>query len=135
MKQSLYTPQDIFAEARNEAEVSNLLNTDAYKVFMLDFILAHPEYRNLKIRRDLTIRTPGIQTASVIPQESLERQLAWTKSIAGISESDAQYLRQMSTSDGEQRLRDETIDYLQHLTLSDYEIGIDHNNNYTLRFE
>jgi len=41
----LYKPEDIFPSLRDDAEVDNLLNNDVYKFFMLDFVLAHPEYR------------------------------------------------------------------------------------------
>lgn len=42
---------------------------------MLDFILAHPEYAGTPVRWKMTIRNSDIQTAEVIPQEKLERQL------------------------------------------------------------
>lgn len=41
----LHSPADFFPALSEQAEVDNLLNNDIYKFFMLDFILAHPEYR------------------------------------------------------------------------------------------
>jgi hypothetical protein len=42
---NLYSPEDFFPVLSEQAEVDNLLNNDVYKFFMLDFILAHPEYK------------------------------------------------------------------------------------------
>lgn len=78
---NLYTPTDFFAAARDEAEVDNLLNTDVYKFLMLDFILANPEYKDLNVKRQMTIRSKGIRTAEVIPLTALQEQLEATKSI------------------------------------------------------
>lgn len=78
---NLYTPRDIFAAARDEAEVSNLLNTDMYKFMMMDFILAHPEYKDVNVRRDLKIRSKNVRTADVIPERALREQLEATKAI------------------------------------------------------
>jgi len=40
----LYKPSDLFAVARDEAEVDDLTNNDIYKFLMLDFALANPQY-------------------------------------------------------------------------------------------
>jgi len=81
MRNNLYTPTDIFAVARNEAEVDNLLNTDIYKFMMLDFILTKPEYRDIVVKWKMTVRSRDVKTANVIPKESLIEQLEFTKSI------------------------------------------------------
>ena len=52
-----------------------------YKVMMMDFILANEKYKNLNVRREMKIRTPGMRTAEVIPREALEAQLEMTKNI------------------------------------------------------
>jgi nicotinic acid phosphoribosyltransferase len=78
---TLYSPKDFFAEARNEAEVDNFLNNDLYKFLMLDFILAHPEYKDLEVNRKMLIRSKHIKTAKVIPIEALKAQLEHTKNI------------------------------------------------------
>lgn len=46
---------------------------------MLDFVLAHPEYAGTPVRWKMTIRNPNIRSATVIPQEKLERQLKLTQ--------------------------------------------------------
>ncbi|USN54477.1 MAG: hypothetical protein H6765_08135 [Candidatus Peribacteria bacterium] len=130
----LYTPQDFFAEARDEAEVDNLLNTDVYKLLMLDFVLAHPEYQNIPVKRDMTIRSKGLQTANIIPLAALSKQLEATKQVSGISPADASYLRGMTTNNGKALFQEETLNYLQNLQLPEYQIGKDANNNYTLSF-
>lgn len=76
-----YTLQNCFAAARDEAEVSNLLNNDIYKFLMLDFILAHPEYRDMQVRWAMTVRDPSVHLAQVIPEEALRSQLDMTRSI------------------------------------------------------
>jgi len=92
-KNHLYTPSDLFAVARDEAEVSNLMNNDIYKFLMLDFILAHPEYKDLNVKWQMTIRSKGIRTAEVIPLTALLEQLEATKMIPGIQDADISYLR------------------------------------------
>jgi nicotinic acid phosphoribosyltransferase len=82
MRNLLYRPNDLFAVARDEAEVDNLLNTDVYKFLMLDFILANPEYRDLEVKRKMTIRSKDVKTALVIPKEALIEQLEATKKIS-----------------------------------------------------
>ena len=70
-----YELTDIFAVANNEAEIDNHMNNDVYKFYMLDFILNHPEYKDIEVERKMTIRSNDIRTADVIPQEQLEEQL------------------------------------------------------------
>lgn len=76
-----YTLQNCFATARDEAEVSSLLNNDIYKFLMLDFILAHPEYSDMRVRWAMTVRDPSVHLADVIPEHTLRSQLDMTKSI------------------------------------------------------
>jgi nicotinic acid phosphoribosyltransferase len=82
MKNNIYSPKDFFAVARDEAEVNNLLNTDIYKFMMLDFVLANPEWKNIQVKRKMTIRSKGIKTAFVIPESALIEQLEATKNIS-----------------------------------------------------
>jgi nicotinic acid phosphoribosyltransferase len=82
MKSSLlYTPQNCFSVARDEAEVTSLLNTDIYKFLMLDFILAHREYRDIPVRWKMKVRNPLIRLVDVIPESALREQLDATESI------------------------------------------------------
>jgi nicotinic acid phosphoribosyltransferase len=69
MRTSLpYTLQNCFAAARDEAEVDSLLNTDIYKFLMLDFILAHPEYRDIRVRWKMKVRTKDVKLEHIIPE-------------------------------------------------------------------
>lgn len=131
---NLYTPTDFFAAARDEAEVDNLLNTDVYKFLMLDFVRAHPEYKDLNVKRQMTIRSKGVKTAEVIPLAALQEQLEATKGIQGVSEADLSYLRGMTTKKGARLFNEETLQFLKTFRLPDYKIGIDATNNYTLEF-
>lgn len=88
-----YTLQNCFAAARDEAEVSSLLNNDIYKFLMLDFILAHSEYKDMIVRWEMTVRDPNIRLAEVIPEYALRSQLDMTQAISGVSEADLSYLR------------------------------------------
>lgn len=76
-----YTLSNSFAAARDEAEVDNLLNTDVYKFLMLDFILAHPEYRDIKVRWKMKVRNKNVHLANVIPETALREQLDATRGI------------------------------------------------------
>lgn len=134
MKTNLYTPSDFFADARNEAEVDNLLNNDMYKFTMLDFILANDEYKDLEVKRKMTIRSKDIKTAKVIPIEALKDQLEATKNINGVNESDLSYLRWIRQSDGKSMFREETLEFLKTFKLPDYKIWINDNDNYELEF-
>jgi nicotinic acid phosphoribosyltransferase len=94
MKQStLYTPRDIFAHAREESEIGSLLNTDMYKFMMLDFIIAHPEYKDLTVQREMKIRSQDVKTKNVIPMEALKEQLEACRQMRGLSPVDISYLR------------------------------------------
>ncbi len=131
----LYKPQDFFPSLRDEAEVETLLNNDVYKFFMLDFILAHPEYRGTPVRWKMTIRNNDIQTAKVIPEEALERQLKLTQEkISGVSESDLSYLRGMTDSQGNRLFREETLVFLRDFTLPEFHMKKVWEN-YELAFE
>jgi nicotinic acid phosphoribosyltransferase len=82
MKSSLpYKAHDLFAVARDEAEITTLLNNDVYKFLMLDFILAHPEYRDLIVRWKMKIRSKDVRTLDIIPEEALREQLDAVKNI------------------------------------------------------
>jgi nicotinic acid phosphoribosyltransferase len=91
-----YELQDIFAVAKNEAEVDNLANNDVYKFYMLDFILNHPEYKDTIVEWKMTIRNPDIKTADIIPKEQLLEQLKAAQNITGISEQETKYLENLS---------------------------------------
>jgi|GEM_PF-916345 len=134
MKSSLlYTPRDFFSELRDEAEVQNLLNTDIYKFLMLDFILAQKEYRDIPVKRKMTIRSKNVRTLDVIPKEALKAQLDATKSIVGVSEADLSYLRGMIRPDGKPLLKEETLSYLKNFTLGEYRLG-ENGKNYEIEF-
>ena len=134
MKNNIYTPNDFFAEARNEAEVNNLLNNDVYKFMMLDFILATPKYRWIEVKRKLKIRSKNIKTAEVIPKDSLIKQLELAKNMPWITEAQASYLRWMTRPDGQRLFREETIEFLKNFKFWDYTLWTDENWNYELEF-
>jgi len=139
MKNNLYTPHDFFPEARDEAEVSNFTNNDIYKFLMQDFILENPEYRDLEVERELKIRTKWVRTAEVIPVEALKEQLDATKSIIWLSEADISFLRWMQNQwkvnfSDKNLFREGTLDFLKDFRLPDYEIWVDENANYTIKF-
>ncbi len=123
--------RESFAPARDEAEIQTLLNTDAYKFFMLDFILAHSEYRTMQVRWKMKIRTPDVRIADVIPESSLREQLDATRSIRGISSSERDYLSNLTTT----RLSRETLDFLSWFQLPEYELTSDNQGGYDLAFE
>jgi nicotinic acid phosphoribosyltransferase len=94
MNQSgLYKPSDLFAVARDEAEVDDLTNNDIYKFLMLDFALANPQYRGYNVKWNMTIRSKDVRTADIIPYEALNEQLKATQSIQGISEAKITYFQ------------------------------------------
>lgn len=134
MKPNIYTPKDFFAEARDEAEVTSLINNDLYKFMMLDFILAHPEYKDLEVNRKMTIRSKDIKTALVIPKEALIEQLNATRNINGVSVTDLAYLWSLERPNGWKLFRPATLDFLKNFKLPDYELSIDEKNNYELEF-
>lgn len=134
MKTNIYTPTDFFAEARNEAEVTSFLNNDLYKFMMLDFILAHREYKDLIINRKMTIRSKDIKTAFVIPERALIEQLDAAKNISWVSKKDLEYLGNLKRPNGSPLLKQATLDFLKDFKLPDYNLSIDENNNYELAF-
>jgi nicotinic acid phosphoribosyltransferase len=76
-----YTLQNSFAAARDDREVESLLNTDVYKFLMLDFILAHPEYRDMKVRWKMKVRASDVKLANIIPESALREQFDSTRQI------------------------------------------------------
>ena len=133
---NLYSPQDFFPTLNENAEVDNLLNNDVYKFFMLDFILAHPEYRGTPVRWKMTVRNNDIRTADVIPREKLEGQLQKTQNLVqGVSEADRSFLRGITDSAGRRLFREETLDFLKNFKLPDFRIWTDDTGNYELEFE
>lgn len=83
MKTNIYKPTDFFASEWGWVE--GFLNNDLYKFMMLDFILAHDEYKDLEVNWRMTIRSKDIKTAIVIPKQSLISQLEATKNISGVN--------------------------------------------------
>ena len=135
MRSSLpYTLQNSFAAARDEAEVDTLLNTDVYKFLMLDFILAHPEYQNMKVRWKMKVRNTDIRLADIIPETALREQLDKTRSIEGVSQADLSYLRGMQVG-SRNLLREETLAFLQDFQLPEYDLERDWQWGYDLSFE
>lgn len=130
-----YTLQNCFAAARDEAEVSSLLNNDIYKFLMLDFILAHPEYRDMRVRWEMTVRDPRVHLAEVIPESALRSQLDMTKSINWVTEADLSYLRGMTTNTGRRMFREETLQFLKNFKLPEYNLENDGKGWYSLSFE
>ena len=136
MKDLLYKREEFFPVMREQAEVNNVLNNDVYKFFMLDFILAHPEYKWIPVRWKMTVRNNDIHIANVIPQEKLEAQLQKTKDvIQGVSEADRSFLRGITDSAWNRLFREETLDFLANFSLPDFKVEIWENGNYELEFE
>lgn len=134
MKTNIYAASDFFAEARNEAEITSFLNNDLYKFMMLDFILAHPEYKNLEVNRKMTIRSKDIKTALVIPKESIIEQLDAAKNIIWVNKKDLEYLGNLKRPNWEKLFSQVMLDFLKDFKLPDYNLSIDENNNYELEF-
>ncbi len=133
---NLYSPEDFFPVLKQQAEVDNLLNNDVYKFFMLDFILAHPEYKWIPVRWKMTIRSQDIRTADVIPREKLERELQKTKDlIQGVSQADRSFLRGITDSTGKRLFKEETLDFLADFQLPEFRIWTNDTGNYELEFE
>lgn len=120
-----YTLTKSFAHLRDEAEVDTLLNNDIYKFLMLDFILAQESYRNMLVRWKMTVRDPNVKLARVIPIEALRDQLDATHALTGLSPADISYLSGMRTQTGRRLFRDETLEFLRHFRLPDYQLELD----------
>ena len=130
-----YTPKDIFAVAREEAEVKELDNNDVYKFYMLDFILHHPEYKGLEIEWEMTIRSQDVRTADVIPKEELIAQLQAVKDINWIPEESLNYLASITDKVSWKRtISDETIDFLRTFKLPDFSVEDNWEWNYKMKF-
>lgn len=135
MRSSLpFTPQKCFAAARDEAEIQSLLNNDVYKFLMLDFILAHKEYRDVEVRWKMKVRTPGVRLANVIPEAALREQLDAARAIPGVSPAEISYLRGMLTTSGRPIFQEETLAFLQDFRLPDYRLENDGEGNFELSF-
>lgn len=127
-------PQEYFPSLSGCPEVHHLLDTDFYKFSMLDFILAHPEYKWLNVRWSMKIRNSDIETLKVIPRDVLESQLEMSRNaIHGLSESEISYLRGMQRSAWVSMFREETLSFLKDFRLPNFEIW-DDGKNYTLNF-
>jgi nicotinate phosphoribosyltransferase len=122
-----FTPQNCFSAARDEAEITSLLNNDVYKFLMLDFILAHPEYRDVETKWKMTVRNRDVKLANVIPESALREQLDAARDIRGVSPADLSYLRGMRTAAGKPMFREETLSFLQDFRLPEYELVADGN--------
>ncbi len=129
-----YTLQNSFAAARDEAEVDTLLNTDVYKFLMLDFILAHPEYRDMKVRWKMKVRNDDIRLTDIIPESALREQLDNTRSIEWVTQADLSYLRGMQVG-RRNLLREETLTFLEDFQLPEYDLQDDGKWGYDLSFE
>ncbi len=116
----LYTPQNSFSVARDEAEITSFLNNDVYKFLMLDFILAHPEYRDIPVTWAMKVRNSAIKLAAVIPEVALREQLDAAKNMRGVSPADISYLRGMTRNDRSPLLREDTLRFLETFQLPDY---------------
>lgn len=134
MKTNIYAASDFFAEARDEAEITSFLNNDLYKFMMLDFILAHPEYKDLEVSRKMTIRSKDIKTALVIPEKALIEQLNAAKNISWVNKKDLEYLGNLKRPNWFPLFSQMTLDFLKDFKLPDYNLSIDENNNYELEF-
>ncbi len=133
MKQQ-FELQDLFPSAKNECEVRSILDTDMYKILMLDFILANPEYKNLNVAWSMKVRTKWIKTAEIIPMEDIKNQLEMVKNMTGITQEEYEYLKNYTLPNWETWLSEDTLEFLKNVKLSDYTIWIDETGNYELEF-
>ncbi len=125
---------DVFPSANNQCEVQTLLDTDMYKVMMLDFILANPEYKNLVVTWKMKVRSNDVKTAEVIPEEDLINQLEMTKKLPGISDEEFEFLQNHTLPNGNKALQDSTLEFLQNNPLCDYSVNKTEDGNYDLEF-
>ena len=126
--------KDIFPSAKNECEVQTLLDTDMYKIMMLDFILANPEYKNLIVTWKMKVRSNDVKTAEIIPEADLMNQLEMTKKLPGISDEEFEFLQNHTLPGGQKALQDSTLEFLQNNPLCDYTIEKTEDGNYDLEF-
>ena len=131
----LYDTKDVFAVARDEAEVDNLLNNDVYKFLMLDFILDQEEYKDINVKWEMKIRTPWVQTAFVIDEAMFREQLDATQEIQWVTDADLSYMRWILGPSWERLFSESTLEYLKNFKLPEYSLWIDDTQNYTLDFE
>ena len=130
-----YKRGDFIPSINNGVEIQSLLETDMYKFTMLDFILAHPEYRGIVVKWKMTIRSKDVQTAEVIDKDRLIHQLESTQRLVQwITEEEVKFLKTIKTPKWKRILRDETIEFLQNFKLPDYKVGKDNNGNYEIEF-
>ena len=134
MKNKFYKPEDIFAVARDEAEIQSIANNDVYKFYMLDFILNHPEYKDTPVEWKMTIRNPDIKTAEIIPKEQLIEQLKAAQSINWITENEAKYLENLKFDNWRKIFSKKTIDFLKTFKLPDFEVKENSSWNYEMTF-
>jgi len=134
MNNKFYKPTDIFAVAREEAEIQSITNNDVYKFYMLDFILNHPEYKDTPVEWKMTIRNPDIKTADIIPKEQLIEQLKQAQNIKGITEKETKYLENLKFDNWRKIFSTKTIDFLKNFKLPDFEVENDWNWNYEMTF-
>ena len=134
-KNKFYTEKEIFAVARDEAEINNITNNDIYKFYMLDFILNHPEYKGLEVQWKMTIRNPDIKTADIIPKEQLIEQLEAAQNINWVAKEDLNYLENLRFPSGKQIFSNKTIEFLKTFKLPDFEIKNDMSGNYEMTFQ
>lgn len=101
---------------------------------MLDFILANPEYKNINVKRKMTIRSTDIRTADVIPEEALREQIEATATLDWVSEVDISFLRGMTNPNWWPLFQKETLEFLKTFKLPEYTIDNDGKWNYELTF-
>lgn len=127
MPTSLSSPRNYFAVARDEPEIKTLLDNDKYKLLMMDFILAHPEWANLKVRWKMNVRNQNIKLGQVIPEAALREQLDAIRAIPGISQEECSYLRGQLGPTGKRLFQESTLDVLSTLKLCEYNLEADGN--------
>ena len=134
MKNKFYTPEDIFAVARDEAEIKTFANNDVYKFYMLDFILNHPEYKYTPVEWKMTIRNPNIKTAKIIPEKQLIEQLKATQNIVWMDKANLDFLDNLKFPNWRKIFSEKTIEFLKTFKLPDFEVKEDWNWNYEMTF-
>lgn len=87
--------RDMFSVARDEPEITSLLNTDMYKLMMHDFVSTHPEWENRPVVWKMKVRSKDVHIADVIPIEAIREQFDAVRSLKGITTADESFVRGM----------------------------------------